>query len=54
MQPATEGENTKGKIASELNITLDFFFLYLLPLSSVAQVHLRGLCIVLDMKVIER
>lgn len=26
MQPATEGKNKEGKIASELNITVDFFF----------------------------
>lgn len=44
-------ENSEEKLASELNIRLDFS--YLLSLSNTVQPHLHSLCIVLDMEVIQ-
>lgn len=43
--------NSEEKLASELNIRLDFS--YLLSLSNMVQPHLHSLCIVLDMEVIQ-
>lgn len=44
-------ENSEEKLASELNIRLDFS--YLLSLSNTVQPRLHSLCIVLDMEVIQ-